>query len=240
MSEASRAAETAAESLGVDLSKVEGTGKDGLITRQDVLDAAESSTSQREAIANTNIMEKAKLEREKSQVKTNMPANSGAIELPSQEELVQIIRELQTEVTTLREGQADLAQQAAASADTTDNYFYIAQPNGHRWEERRVVDGRTMNIEFVATAFFGPFATEEDTQKYLATKRERREDSFLEWQNARVIRGREAKAIDAKETAEREKQFASSAPVNVLDRRIFAQQTDGNVPGMATLVEQRD
>ena len=239
MSEASQAAIKAAESLGVDLATVEGTGNNGLVTKGDVEAAAEQH-------AQTNIMDKQRLERHKAEQAPGLDSavakaeESGGIILPSQEELVAIIQELQGEVTQLREAQAGLIERESHSRDLTDEMYFIAKPNGHRWEERRVVDGKTVNIEFTGTAFYGPFESEEDIEKYLNAKKKKRADSYIDWETVNIMDGRAARALDREETAGREAQFASQAPVNVLDRRIFAQQTQGHVPGVGQAVESAD
>lgn len=235
MTLASEAAKKLAEEFNVDLETVEGTGKDGLITKDDVQTAVD-------AVAQTNIMVKSKNERLKSmeQPTSLEQAQEKGIILPSQEELLEIIKEMRGEIESLRESQAGLLERESHSRDLTDELYFIAKPNGHRWEERRVVDGKTVAVEFVGTAFFGPFDDREHIEKYLAAKRVKREDSYIDWENVSVMKGREARILDSKETQEREAQFASSAPVNVLDRRIFAQKQGGHVPTTGTAFADSD
>lgn len=235
MSLASEAAKKLAEEFNIDLETVEGTGKDGLITKDDVQAAVD-------AAAQTNIMVKSKNARLQSmeQPTSLEQAAEKSVILPSQEELLQIIKEMRGEIESLRESQAGLLERENQSRDLTDDMYFIAKPNGHRWEERRVVDGKTVAIEFIGTAFFGPFNNPEEIDKYLAAKRVKREDSYIDWENVSVMKGIEARRLDAKETQEREAQFASSAPVNVLDRRIFAQKQGGHVPKTGTAFADSD
>jgi len=238
MSEASQAAKKAAETLGVDLSTVEGTGNEGLVTKADVENAAETQ-------AQTNIMQKAKLERTKAapeglEAVQDRAVSAGGIELPTQEDLIAIIKDLQGQVEGLKEAQAGLIERENQTRDLTDEFYFIAKPNGHRWEERRVVDGKTVEVEFVATAFYGPFEDESKIEEYLTAKKAKRVDSFIDWGNVQTMTGRDARMLDEKETKERETHFASAAPVNVLDRRIFAANHTGHVPGQGQLVESTD
>jgi len=228
---ASEAAKKLADDFGLDVNTVEGTGKDGLITKEDVQKAVD-------ALAETNIMTKQRNERQKSQeqpTSLEAAAESGII-LPSQEELLQIIQDMRGEIEDLRESHAGLIERESHTRDLTDELFFIAKPGGHRWEERRVVDGKTVAVEFVGTAFFGPFNDEEAIESYLAAKRQKREDSYIDWERIEVLNGRDARARDEAEKAERESHFASTASVNVLDRRIFAAQHQGHVPGIGQVV----
>jgi len=230
---ASEAAKKLADDFGLDVNTVEGTGKDGLITKEDVQKAVD-------ATAETNIMVKQRNERQKSQeqpTSLEAAAESGII-LPSQEELLQIIQDMRGEIEELRESHAGLIERESHTRDLTDELFFIAKPNGHRWEERRVVDGKTVAVEFVGTAFFGPFKDEGSIESYLAAKRQKREDSYIDWERIEILNGRDARARDEEEKAEREGHFASTASVNVLDRRIFAAQHQGHVPGVGQVVGQ--
>ena len=234
MNQASEAAKKLASEFDVDLEQIEGSGQDGLITKADVQEAVD-------ALASANIMRKKRVGEyqaaEDASVTLEEKEANGVI-LPSQEELLAIIRDMRGEIEELRENQAGLIARENQTRDLTDEKFFIAKPNGHRWEERRVVDGRTVAVEFVGTAFFGPFDQEEDIESYLAEKRNKREDSYIDWQGVEVMRGIDARRRDAAEKEERETHFSSSAPVNVLDRRIFAQQHTGHVPGVGQIVGQ--
>jgi hypothetical protein len=230
---ASEAAKKLASDFGLDVSTVEGTGKDGLITKDDVQRAVDTA-------AETNIMTKQRNERQKSQEQPSsleQAAASGTL-LPSQEELLQIIKDMRGEIEELRESHAGLIERESHTRDLTDELLFIAKPNGHRWEERRVVDGKTIAVEFVGTAFFGPFKDKDAIEEYLAAKRQKREDSYIDWAGVEIMTGRDARQRDEAEKAEREGHFASSAPVNVLDRRIFASQHQGHVPGVGQVVGQ--
>jgi len=230
---ASEAAKGLADEFGLEVEAIEGTGKDGLVTKADVQAAVDAASE-------TNIMVKSKNARLQSmeQPTSLEQASESGIILPSQEELLAIITDMRGEIEEMREAQAGLIQRESQSRDLTDDLFFIAKPNGHRWEERRVVDGKTVAIEFVGTAFFGPFQDEEGIETYLAAKRKKREDSYIDWENIQIMSGKEARVLDSKEKEARESQFASSAPVNVLDRRIFSQQHTGHVPGVGQVVGQ--
>ena len=233
MSQASEAAKKLADEFGIELDAVEGTGHEGLITKADVQAIVDET-------AESNIMVKSKNERLKSmeQPTSLEDAQEKGIILPSQEELLKIITDMRSEIEDLRESQAGLIQRENQTRDLTDEKFFIAKPGGHRWEERRVVDNKTIAVEFIGTAFFGPFDEEEHIESYLTAKRAKREDSYIDWANVSVMTGFEARRLDAEEKAEREANFASSAPVNALDRRIFAQEHTGHVPGIGQVVGQ--
>ena len=237
MKNASEAAKKLAIDFDLDIETIEGSGQDGLVTKQDVQDLIDAKST-------TNVMTKQKNMRQLEQEAGNtslaavdkVPEKS--VLLPSQDDLIKIITEMRSEIENLRESQAGLIEREHNSRDLTDELFFIAKRNGHRWEERRVVDGKTVALEFVGTAFYGPFQNEEDIESYLAAKRLKREDAYIDWENVEVMSGRDARLLDAKEKAEREGNFASSAPVNALDRRIFAQQHSGHVPGVGQVVGQ--
>jgi hypothetical protein len=234
MNQASEAAKKLASEFDVDLEQIEGSGQDGLITKADVQAAVDASAA-------SNIMRKKQVgdyQHAEATSETLEEKESNGVILPSQEELLAIIRDMRGEIEELRENQAGLIERENQHRDLTDEKFFIAKPNGHRWEERRVIDGKTVAVEFVGTAFFGPFDQEEDIEAYLAAKRLKREDSYIDWQGVEVMRGIDARRLDSREKEERESQFASSAPVNVLDRRIFAQQHTGHVPGVGQIVGQ--
>ena len=233
MSQASEAATKLANDFGLNLETVEGTGKDGLITKADVERSIEEP-------AKTNIMDAAKKARLESRPEPSSlaEAESTGVILPSQQELLDIIKDMRGEIESMREAQAGLIERENQSRDLTDELFFIAKPNGHRWEERRVVDGKTVAVEFVATAFIGPFSEREDIDAYVAFKKTRREDAYIDWETFSVMSGREARQLDSQEAAERDGHFTSSAPVNVLDRRIFAQNHTGHTPGIGKIVGQ--
>jgi hypothetical protein len=215
MSEASNAAIKLANDLGIEIEAVTGTGANGLVTKEDVSRA-------HAPIAQTNIMAKAKSERAKNAPDT--APSSQVIHVPDSKELLDMIANMRGEIEELREKTYGMEAREAQTRDLTDEYFFIARPGRKNWEERRVVDGRTVDIQFSATEFLGPFENEEDIETYVGFKRQMREDSYIDWQNFEVITGREARERDSAEKTEREAQFGSSAPVNALDRRIFADQ----------------
>ena len=231
VTEASQQAIDFATEQGVDVNDVLGTGKDGSVLISDVrMYLADHKND-------SNILGKLQEDRAKSTPGSSVePLVGKAIKLLSAEELGEIIASMRTEIESLRESQAGLIERESHSRDLTEDLLFISKPNGHRWEERRIVDGRTMVLEFVATQFIGPFKDQEQVDTYIKAKRSRRADSYIDWANVKVLDGREARRIDAEEKADREGNFASSAPVNALDRRIFAQAHTGHVPGTGSVL----
>ncbi len=233
MTQASEAAKHLATEFDLNIETIEGSGKDGLITKADV-------QAYIDVKAQTNIMTKSHNERLQSmeQPTSLESAEAAGVILPSQQELLDIIKDMRGEIEEMREAQAGLIERESHSRDLADEMYFISKPNGHRWEERRVVDGKTVAVEFVGTAFYGPFEDEEKIELYLAEKRKKREDSYIDWANVVTMVGRDARRLDADEKAERETHFASSAPVNALDRRVFSQQHTGHTPGVGQVVGQ--
>lgn len=87
-----------------------------------------------------------------------------------------------------------------------DDKLFIAKHNGEKWSERRIdpQSRQYVEMEMNATAFYGPFTSEEAVAAYLDAKRSRREDSYIAWQGVRTVTGREKRQIQAAERAERE------------------------------------
>ena len=231
MSEASVAAEKLAVENGIDLSEIEGTGADGLIKKSDVEQALESQP-------HTNIMDALQGTRAANDeaVSVSIPVESSEIALPSQEEMYSIMQSMKGELAELRAASEARNEVVNRGRDLTDDMIFIARPDGQKWEEARVVDGKQRLIEFSATEFLGPFADEEAVDAYLAIKRSRRTDSAMAWQNVYTIVGHEARKLRDAEKQEREKQFAGSSKMNILDQRIFAQANAGHTPGLGTIV----
>ncbi len=239
---------------GVDLDLVIGSGKDGAITKADVqlvinrqseVDAVHADDAP--AVAQTqpadvpaqpslavaaqespkfsNIMEAQKYAREQaSTVQTGPAPVSDVVALPSQEEMFALMNAMKTELTELRGLTAGLIDRDSYDVDLTDAMFYIAKPNGLHWEERRVRDKRTIQAEFRATAFYGPFESAELIETYLVEKRKKREDSYIDWEDIRILSGRDARLLDKQEKADREAEYATDVSTNVLDRRVWAAQ----------------
>lgn len=153
-----------------------------------------------------------------------------------QSQLLDLVRALQAKINDLEAAQAETARKVDSEYDMTDDYFFLARPHGDKWEERRIVNKRTVTIEMTATSFYGPFKTKEDIEVYLAAKRTKREDSDLDWGNVRVMTGRDARALRNREKAERDEQFGEGGSVNVLDRKIFAAAQGGHTPSMGSLI----
>lgn len=151
--------------------------------------------------------------------------------------LLSTILELQKQISGLQAAQAETARKVDADYDMTDDYFFLARAGGERWEERRIVDKKTVSVEMVATAFYGPFAAKEDIEKYLSAKRAQRNgDNAIDWESVRILTGRDARALRNREKAEREQAFGDAGHVNVLDRKIFASANGGHSPTLGTLV----
>lgn len=89
-----------------------------------------------------------------------------------------------------------------------DDKLFIAKPSGEQWTERRlnVATKSYEDVQMSATAFFGPFASDEAVSAYLSAKRGKKADSYVEWEGTRVVKGREKRTIEARERADREGQ----------------------------------
>jgi hypothetical protein len=238
MNEASTHARKLAEEHGIDLTSLEGTGNEGLITKQDVeavigRDQAQKAetyvgSQPEEAPTFTNIMEAQVAAREGSIVQAGEPIPASVdveIAIPTQQELMALIAEMREEIGELRAGQAHIVEREHYERDLTDELYFITKPNGHKWEERRVIDKQTVVVEFSGTAFIGPFEDSDMIDTYLGEKRSKREDSYLDWQNVGILLGRDARALDRQEKAAREAQFVqeeTNIATNVLDRRMWA------------------
>jgi len=231
---ASEAAKKLANDFDIDLHQITGTGVDGMITKGDVQSIVDEKATGNVMSAKKN----ARIKHSEAMSSTLEEKSKNGVIVPSEAELLAIITDMRSEIEEMREAQAGMLNRESQTRDLTDEMFWIAKPNGHRWEERRIVDGRTMEVEFIATAFFGPFEHEEQIASYVDAKKEKREDSWIDWQNVYTLDGRAARALDAEEKAQREAQFASSAPVNALDRNIFAANHTGHTPGIGQIVGQ--
>lgn len=194
----------------------------------------------------TNIMDAQKHEREKAhggpeikfELTDSEPAEqpASAIIVPEGEELAVLLQTMRDQIADLKAELSETSRKVDSEYDLSDDMIYLCRPNGERWVERRVVDKKAVSIDCAATAFYGPFETEENVDIYLTEKRSKREDSYVEWQDVTPRSGREARAIRKAEDAEREKNFIGESRVNVLDRRIFAQAQGGHTPGQGQLV----
>lgn len=241
MTEASTFAQKLADEHGIDLVTVTGTGNEGLIIKTDVENAIGRKAASAPKV-HTNIMEAQIAAREDSHKQTsNVPeGDSDEIIMPSQADMLEIIGEMRKQIASLESGQASLIEHDTYDRDLTDDMFFIAKPNGNRWEERRIVDKRTVIVDMVGTAFFGPFKDEEMIETYLKEKRSKREDSWLNWQNVTTMMGKEARLLDRQEKADREATFVTqeAQSTNVLDRRMWSEHKwgDGSESGVGELI----
>ena len=143
---------------------------------------------------------------------------------------------LQSKIAALEAGQAETARKVDAEYDLMDEMFFISKASGERWTERRIIDKKAVEVDQVATAFYGPFKDKDEVELYLAKKRSQREGAEYEWDGIRVLTGRESRAIRRRETEEREQSYAGVQYTNVLDRRIFEAQQGNNAHSLGTLV----
>lgn len=151
-------------------------------------------------------------------------------------ELLKTVMALQSKIEQLEAGQAETARKVDADYDMMDDLLFIAKPGGEKWTERRIIDKKAVEVEQVATAFFGPFNDAEQVELYLGKKRTQRDGAEYDWENVRILKGREARAIRRRESEEREQRYAGVTYTNVLDRRIFAAQQGNHTPTLGTLV----
>ncbi len=291
MSEASKFAQELADDLNLDLSDIEGTGKDGLIRKDDVRDHIKAleaqipgtleiperaplpeglryaktapgeplmteidpdspvyatvevpldTTSLDRAVdprvpepeRYTNIMEaqKAATARLQAENEPKVPGVDRQVAGFTQEQMFDVILDLQREVGALKEANASRIEREHYERDLTDEMLFIAKPGGEKWEERQIIDKQTVMVEYIATAFFGPFQDQEMVDSYLKEKLSKREDSYIRWENINIMTGRDARSLQRREKEERQREVASEVSTNVLDRRIFESQIAGAQP----------
>lgn len=115
-------------------------------------------------------------------------------------ELATLVKALQARLDQLE------GRQAEDYAD--DDKLFIAKPSGEQWSERRLDVGTKsyVDVQMQATAFYGPFESDQAVSAYLSAKRGKKSDAFVEWEGVRVVKGREKRTIEAKERADRESQ----------------------------------
>lgn len=159
------------------------------------------------------------------QVNVDSPAKEPtAVAVPTQEELLSILKSLQSMVLTQTQEIAALKaaapQRVTYEEDLTDELLFLARPNGEHWEDRIVVDNKTVRIEGYRTAFFGPFDSEGDVTKYLTEKLRKRPDAASEWADVKSVKGHEARRLRADERQEIQRRHPGQAAVNILDRRM--------------------
>jgi hypothetical protein len=231
-SEASVHAIAVAQANDVDLDDVVGTGHGGNITKADVeafierrkeLDSSPLTNEEGEYlgtdVADVNLI---MVPPETASSEVVMPDSTNVDLL----DMVQTIAALKAEIEGLKTAQADTTRRIESTYDLTDDLFFIAKPNGRRWEERRIINRKQILVDMVATAFYGPFNTAEDIDEYLAAKARKRQDAAWDWQDVQTMTGREARQLRQEEDHNREAQWAqdevASVP-NVLEQRIFQQ-----------------
>lgn len=253
-----------AKEKNFEVSEVEGTGREGMITKADIelaikntpqpptpevkvpavdysqidkniADLAEVAEVADEGVGAspstppivggyTNIMDAQAAARRKAEGKApDAPSDAGIIQTATNEDLIALVQSMRGELDSLKEATAGLIDRDTYATDLTDEMFYIAKPGGQKWEERRVRDKRTVLVEFVGTAFFGPFPDNKMIETYLKEKSRKREDSYLEWESISVMTGKQARTLDRQEKADREAVYQSDVSTNILDRRIWDQ-----------------
>lgn len=104
-----------------------------------------------------------------------------------------------------------------------DNKLFISVAGARTWPELREQNKQIVEITMVATGFYGPFEAdgEEAISAYLTNKRTRSEEGEVRWRNAVTVTGREKRAIEASERAERES-VDYGRDVSKLGANIFA------------------
>ena len=244
----SPAAEKLADSNNIDLSLIKGSGNEGLITKADV----DRIIAKRKALSASVVMPEATGDEtvasglvDKMNESLHMPTSPEAhpksdvesikdnlIAEPTQAELLALLTDMRTELTALKDSQAKLVEREHYSRDLTDDLFFICRPQGMKWQEKRIRNKRTILVDFVSTAFFGPFEDKEKIEEYLTEKRQKREDSYIDWEGITIMTGRDARLLDAQETQERDLLYTDDVSTNVLDRRVFRDETahDSNIP----------
>ncbi len=221
-----------AELAAIDLSLVPGSGNDGLITKADVSRAIDKAKALAEPVKMPLT------ENGDEPVVLVVPKSNPQIEISSEpvsseENLLQLIANMRIELDTLKDSQASVIDRDRYESDLTDDMFFLCRTNGLKWQEKRIRNKRTIMVDFVATAFMGPFEDREIIETYLAEKRSKRDDSYIDWQNLTVRTGRDARRLDSQEKQARESMFLDGdISTNVLDRRVFKElsEHDDNVP----------
>lgn len=97
--------------------------------------------------------------------------------------------------------------EAQSEADYPDDYkLFIAVAGDRTWPELREQNKAIVEVVMTATGFYGPFEQDGEASiaAYLENKRTRNEEGAVRWRNATTVTGREKRAIEASERAERE------------------------------------
>ena len=219
MAKISTEAKKLAESLEIDLNKVEGTGEDGFITKADVqtyINKAEKA----DEYAKSNIMGALQANRARQE---SAKAEQGQEAIA--EDLEAVIRRLQDRIDSLEGRQSEIEE----ARDPSESNFVLWHERGETVEHRMVINKRTQLIEQVRSRFYGQFKTEEDAKVYADTKARKREELDGidgKWHSMPIITVAEARKIQKREQEEFDRQYAhaDAKNTNVLDRQIFRDQ----------------
>lgn len=245
---ASRFAVELAEQNNIDISLIQGTGYEGNVTKADVEEyisreveagrkeaATEPATDFRlETSEGATAAQSAALG--EAENPEEVPVDVGLepetepeivtdVSDPDIKAVLEQMRSMQEELTALRAEQQRWVEREELQKDIMDDLFFLAKPNGNKWEERVVRDKRVTMVEMTGTAFYGPFEDRDQVDEYLATKARKREDNHLLWTGLTLMTGREARALDRQEDDARRAQFDQNISTNVLDQKIFVSQT---------------
>lgn len=164
-------------------------------------------------------------------------SGEGVIITGEQDKLMEMIEALTIQVAELQIAQTRTEnREVEITHDLTEDMLYIVRRNDRKWEERRIVNGKGVMIEFQASNFFGPFKDKEHVAAYIAAKSIKRPEYAGIWANNDVLTGREARRLDVEETHSRDMAFGTHAAMGVLDQRIFAEAQGGHTPGQGTLI----
>lgn len=132
---------------------------------------------------------------------------------PTQEPLPEEAQlDVHAELQSLRDEIARLTAERSPEAPVEvdgDELLYLARNNGCSWSERKVRDGKYVDVSFRMTKFFGPFETEAQRNLYLESKMAR--DSIL-WSSVVKVDGQERRMILRRERAQLEAQGAVEIP----------------------------
>lgn len=245
---ASRFAVELAEQNNIDISLIQGTGYDGNVTKADVEDyisrEVEAGRRERGEAPQTDFRletsegataaQSAALGEAENQEDASVdvglepetaPEIVTDVSDPDIKAVLEQMRSMQEELTALRAEQQRWVEREELQKDIMDDLFFLAKPNGNKWEERVVRDKRVTMVEMTGTAFYGPFEDRDQVDEYLAAKARKREDNHFLWTGLTLMTGREARALDRQEDDARRAQFDRNTSTNVLDQKIFVSQT---------------
>lgn len=136
-----------------------------------------------------------------------------AAEAPALEALMATMKAMQDKIDRLE------GRQTETYPD--DESLFIAKPSGEQWSDR-VLDVATksyVEVQMSATAFYGPFASNEAISAYIGSKKGKRPNDGYEWDGVRTVTGREKRTIEAQERADRERQGGGTRITNYFGGR---------------------